>query len=86
MVHISRTKKGNFIVANVAKNGELLKASEPLESKQSCWKNIRAENSDCYSGSVVFVQDNTGKVPKVWIVGEKKVLSAMNPETPYKQK
>jgi uncharacterized protein YegP (UPF0339 family) len=90
MIHISPTKKGKFQVTNVANNGEPLKPSESVESKQSCWKNIRSELKSCYSiddsddGLYAVVQDNTVKVPVVWHVGlKKKVLSSRKPQTPY---
>jgi uncharacterized protein YegP (UPF0339 family) len=76
MIHINKTKKGNFIVQNVAANGEILKSSEPLKSKANCFKNIRAEMKDCHRQyDYVTVQDNTGVKPKEWNVGlKKKVL------------
>lgn len=66
MIHIIKQKKG-FAVANVAKNGELLKISETLSSKAACWKNIRAEARDCYGPVDVNVQDDTAKKIVVWI-------------------
>lgn len=86
MIHISKTKKRNFIVANVAKNGEVLKSSEPLESKQACWRNIKSDLLSCYGGGYKYavVQDNTGKKPKVYQVAEKKVVAfGIDPQTPH---
>jgi uncharacterized protein YegP (UPF0339 family) len=87
MVQICKTKKGNYLVVNVADNGEVLKSSEPLESKANCYKNIRAEMKSCYQELCddyllyLVVQDNTGKKPKVWHVGpKKKVLSSRKPQ------
>ena len=68
MIHIIKQKKG-FAVANVAKNGELLKISETVSSKASCWNNIRSEMTGCYDGIPYFiqVQDDTLKTPKVYL-------------------
>lgn len=95
MVHIGKTKKGKFIVANIAKNGEILKVSETLNSKQAAWKNIKAELEECYSGwvgvlstdPVAVCQDNTGKKPIVYLVGKKKVIAnGIKPEKKYQPK
>lgn len=86
MIHISKSKKGNFIVANIGKNGEVLKSSEPLESKQSCWKNIKAEMKACYKYEIdmAVVQDNTLKKPVVYLVGKKRVVAnGIKPQTPH---
>lgn len=91
MIHISKTKKGNFIVTSIGKNGEILKASEPLKSKQACWHNIKSEvlnclwwpqDSDGLAHSVV--QDNTLKKPVVYLVGKKRVVAnGIKPQKPH---
>jgi len=89
MIHISKTKKGNFIVASVGKNGGVLKSSEPLESKQACWKNIKSEIKSCYSESYfcAIVQDNTLKKPIVYVVAQKRVVAnGIKPQTPHNPK
>lgn len=85
MIHISRTKKGQLTVTNIAKNGKVLKPSETVESKQGCWRNIKSELLTCYSpGSYAIVQDNTGKKPIVYLVGEKRVVAnGIKPQTPH---
>lgn len=91
MIHISKSKKGNFIVANIGKNGEVLKASEPLESKTACWKNIKSEIKNCFSCAfsdtekiVAIVQDNCGNQPIVYYVGGKRVVAnGIKPQTPH---
>lgn len=93
MIHISKSKKGNFIVANIGNNGEVLKSSEPLESKQACWKNIRSEAKNCYAiygysnivyDAVSLVQDDTLKKPVVYLVGKKRVVAnGIKPQTPH---
>ena len=91
MIHISTTKKGKFIVANIAKNGEILKVSETLNSKANAWKNIKAEISSCYNYglelSAAIVQDNTGPTPKVYFQASKRVAAnGIKPEKPYQPK
>lgn len=83
MIQIVKSKNG-FMVANVSKGGELLKSSEVLNSKQSCWKNIVSELKNCYSGDKFWalVQDSTKKVPVVYSVGPKRVV--MNNVKPQK--
>lgn len=89
MIHISRSKKGNFIVANIGKNGEVLKSSEPIESKQNCWKNIKADLFSCYCSYetdmlCAYVQDNTLKKPVVYLVGKKRVVAnGIKHQTPH---
>ncbi len=92
MIHISKTKKSKIIVANIAKNGEILKVSETLNSKANAWKNIKAELFSCYFGEmeaypISVIQDNTGKSPKVYLQGSKRVAAnGIKPEKPYQPK
>lgn len=67
MIHISKTKSGKFIVVTLGNNGELLSSSEPLKSKQSAWKNARAQGN-IFLNTLVVVQDDTSKMPQVWNV------------------
>jgi uncharacterized protein YegP (UPF0339 family) len=89
MIHISRTKNGLFQVTNVADNGEVLKHSEALESKQAAWKNIKAELKACYDtytgyDIVAICQDNTLKNPVVYLVGKKRIVAnGIKPQTPH---
>jgi len=62
MIHISRTAKNKSIVVTLGNNGELLSSSEPLESKQSAWKNVKAQVK-CFGALVIIVQDDTLAVP-----------------------
>lgn len=75
MVHIGKTKKGKFIVANIAKNGEILKVSETLNSKQAAWKNIKAENAGCYANFMAYVQDDTLETPVVYFQSRKRDIA-----------
>lgn len=87
MIHICKTKKGNFIVANIAKNGEILKVSETLNSKQAAWKNIKAELKNCYHYTFGYVQDDTLEKPVVYLQGLKRVVAnGINPEKKYTPK
>lgn len=84
MVHIGKTKKGKFIVANIAKNGEILKVSETLNTKQAAWKNIKAEIKSCFYYGTVKVQDDTLITPVVYLQGLKRVISSrIKPEFRY---
>lgn len=84
MIHIAKTKKGKFIVANIAKNGEILKVSETLNSKQAAWKNIKAEMKHCFVDSVALVQDDTLKKSAVYLQGLKRVVAnGIDPEKKY---
>ena len=65
MVHISKSSKTNqFYVTVVGNNGEKLSVSEQLKTKQSAWKNIRAQLKVMQTDST-YVQDNTVKKPAV---------------------
>lgn len=78
MVHIGKTKKGKFIVANIAKNGEILKVSETLNSKAAAWKNIKAELKACYDSTDIgyaIVQDDTLKISVVYMQGNKRIVA-----------
>lgn len=88
MIHIAKTKKGKFIVANIAKNGEILKVSETLNSKQAAWKNIKAELKSCYEYQIMdfcaLVQDDTLKKPVVYLQGLKRITAnGIDPEKKY---
>lgn len=84
MIHIAKTKKGKFIVANIAKNGEILKVSETLNSKQAAWKNIKAEMKSCYYNGIAHVQDDTLKKPVVYLQGLRRVTAnGIDPEKKY---
>lgn len=67
MIHITRTKKGQFMVTNTGKNGEILKTSELLKSKQSAWKNVKADmDANCGREDWnLLVQDGAKKTPEV---------------------
>lgn len=84
MVHIILQKKG-YAVANVSKNGQLLKISETLSSKQKAWQNIKAEAKDCYGPVDSVVQDDTAKGTPVWIVPYKgtKYITSIKPRPVY---
>lgn len=88
MIHISKTKRGQFSVTNMAANGEVLKPSETFKRKQSCWVNIRSEMKSCYLGEIAVVQDNTGKAPKVYFVRlhYKELIKGKRPEKPHTPK
>ena len=65
MIHINKSlKTGQFIVVTTGKNHEKLNSSELLKSKQSAYKNIRADLVEKESESAL-VQDNTLKHPEV---------------------
>jgi len=66
MIHIVKTKTG-FQVVNIGKNGEPLKTSEILTSKQKCLVNIKAELNSCYRSMWTYFQDDTTKESKVYM-------------------
>lgn len=88
MIHISKTKRGQFSVTNMAANGEVLKPSETFKRKQSCWVNIKSELKNCYDAEgFAIVQDNTGKTAKVYVINTKnRILSNRKPEKPHAPK
>lgn len=87
MIHISKTKKGKFIVANIADNGEILKVSETLNTKANAWKNIKAELKGCYSYGIAYVQDNTGAIPRIYLQGiSRAIFVGGKAEKPYQPK
>lgn len=87
MIHISKTKRGQFSVTNMAANGEVLKPSETFKRKQSCLVNIRSEMKNCYLADYAIVQDNTGKKPKVYFVRvQYRTLINRKPEKPHTPK
>lgn len=85
MLHISKTKTGNFIVAVVSsKNGKVISASEPLTTRTAVKRNILAHGREVMS-SIVLVQDNAAKHPKVsWYTSDGKVEETnQKMEKPY---
>lgn len=87
MIHISKTKKGKFIVANIADNGEILKVSETLNTKANAWKNIKAEMKSCYPHTIAMIQDNTSKIPMVYLQGRnREAWPSVKTEKPYTPK
>lgn len=71
MIHIKRSKKNKqFYVVTSSINGEKLKISEGLKSKQSAWKNIYSDwvNNYDISSHGIWVQDETGKKFQLFIL------------------
>jgi hypothetical protein len=68
MIHIKKSKGGQFRVVNSGRNGEILKTSENLKTKQSAWKNIKADYIENYTirATGIFVQDDTLTNPKTY--------------------
>lgn len=68
MIHICKSKKTKeFYVVVTGNNNEILSTSELLKTKQSAWKNIRAQINQ-FSSSSCLVQDNTlrSKNKMIW--------------------
>lgn len=88
MVHISKTKKGQFAVTNMANNGQVLKPSETFTRKTGAWRNIKSELKCCYDGTAAdiwaIVQDNTLPEPIVYYVSLKTITaSGIKPHKPH---
>ena len=75
MIHIKKSKKtGQFHVVTSSINGEVLKVSESLKSKQSAWKNIYSDWVNNYNldSHGLWVQDETGKKFQLYILKHNK--------------
>jgi len=67
MIHIFKTKNGQFCVVTKANNGEILNVSETFTQKQNAWKNIGAA-ADSFGSKKVLVQDDCLKIKsKVYV-------------------
>jgi len=84
MIHISKTKKGLFIVVTVANNGAVTNTTETLSSKAKCYKNIRATMKQ-WEADLVNVQDDTTTEPGVWAISHtsREYLPDMKAEPRY---
>lgn len=71
------------MVVVTGKNGEALSTSEVLKTKQSAWKNVRAqaENFPNYPMSY-HVQDDTSKNKFLWLVWPDKKIETHIPKKP----
>jgi hypothetical protein len=84
VIHISRTKKKQYIVAVVSdKNGKVISCSEPLKRWSNAKKNIVALLNATDSRKTAF-QDNTKRVPVVGIINNDGVYSFFLGEKTHK--
>lgn len=63
MIHLFRSKNGEFSYAEVGKNGEYLggAGSETFKSRVGVYKNIRAKLKECYGieTGFLYIQDDS---------------------------